>query len=316
MMVLPKFEYKKAQSVAEAVTLYKQQKGKARYLAGGTDLIPLIKHKLSTPRAVIDLKGIGELKTIDQRDGWLAVGANVTLFDLKNDPATGKYFPALYESLDATSCETLQMRGTIGGNILQDTRCLEYNQSLEWRTARGFCLRMGGSECNVVKGARTCFANYCSDNAPALITLSAEVMLMGPEGERRIKLGNLFTGDGIKPFALEAGEILTQILIPMKKTKGAYEKLRVRDSIDYPLVGVAVSAAGAKAKVCVGGVGLAPRMYDLKNAGDAAAVKEVADKASADARPVANATLTPAYRKKMVGVLLKRAVKRVFAEGK
>ncbi|MBP7528081.1 MAG: FAD binding domain-containing protein [Syntrophorhabdaceae bacterium] len=316
MMVLPKFEYKKAQSVAEAVTLYKQQKGKARYLAGGTDLIPLIKHKLSTPRAVIDLKGIGELKTIDQRDGWLAVGANVTLFDLKNDPATGKYFPALYESLDATSCETLQMRGTIGGNILQDTRCLEYNQSLEWRTARGFCLRMGGSECNVVKGARTCFANYCSDNAPALITLSAEVMLVGPEGERRIKLGNLFTGDGIKPFALEAGEILTQILIPMKKTKGAYEKLRVRDSIDYPLVGVAVSAAGAKAKVCVGGVGLAPRMYDLKNAGDAAAVKEVADKASADARPVANATLTPAYRKKMVGVLLKRAVKRVFAEGK
>lgn len=316
MMVLPKFEYKKAQSVAEAVTLYKQQKGKARYLAGGTDLIPLIKHKLSTPRAVIDLKGISELKRIDQRAGWLAVGANVTLFDLKNDPATGKYFPALYESLDATSCETLQMRGTIGGNILQDTRCLEYNQSLEWRTARGFCLRMGGSECNVVKGARTCFANYCSDNAPALITLSAEVMLVGPEGERRIKLGNLFTGDGIKPFALEAGEILTQILIPMKKTKGAYEKLRVRDSIDYPLVGVAVSVAGAKAKVCVGGVGLAPQMYDLKNAGDAAAVKEVADKASADARPVANATLTPAYRKKMVGVLLKRAVKRVFAEGK
>lgn len=316
MMVLPKFEYKKAQSVAEAVTLYKQQKGKARYLAGGTDLIPLIKHRLSTPKAVIDLKGIGELKTIDRRDGWLAVGANVTLFDLKNDPVTGTYFPALYESLDATSCETLQMRGTIGGNILQDTRCLEYNQSLEWRTARGFCLRMGGSECNVVKGARTCFANYCSDNAPALITLSAELTLVGPEGERTVKLGSLFTGDGIKPFALEAGEILTQILIPMKKTKGAYEKLRVRDSIDYPLVGVAVSAAGAKVRVCVGGVGLAPQVYDLKNAGDAAAVKEVADKASADARPVANATLTPAYRKKMVGVLLKRAVKRAFAEGK
>jgi 4-hydroxybenzoyl-CoA reductase subunit beta len=102
----------------------------------------------------------------------------------------------------------------------------------------------------------------------------------------------------------------------MKKTKGAYEKLRVRDSIDYPLVGVAVSAAGAKAKVCVGGVGLAPQVYDLKNAGDAAAVKEVADKASTDSRPVANATLTPAYRKKMVGVLLKRAVKRALAEGK
>jgi len=75
MMVLPKFEYKKARSVAEAVTLYKQQKGKARYLAGGTDLIPLIKHRLTTPRTVIDLKGIGELKSIDRRDGWLTVGA-------------------------------------------------------------------------------------------------------------------------------------------------------------------------------------------------------------------------------------------------
>ncbi len=149
-MILPKFEYKKAQSVAEAIALYKEQTGKAQYLAGGTDLIPLVKLRLSTPKAVIDLKGIEELKAISRRDGWLAIGANVTLFDLKNDPLIKKYFPALYESLDATSCETLQMRGTIGGNILQDTRCLQYNQSLEWRTARGFCFKMGGKACNVV----------------------------------------------------------------------------------------------------------------------------------------------------------------------
>ena len=315
-MILPQFEYKKAKSVAEAVAVYKQQKGKGLYLAGGTDLIPLIKLRLSTPKAVIDLKGIEELKGISRGDGWLAVGANVTLFDLKNDPVTGKYFPALHESLEATSCETLQMRGTIGGNILQDTRCLELNQSLEWRTARGFCFRMGGKECNVVKGARACFANYCSDNAPALITLSAQVKLVGPEGERTVKLASLFTGDCKRPFALEAGEILTEIRIPMKKTRGAYEKLRVRDSMDYPLVGVAVTATGAGAAVCVGGVGLTPRVYDLKNIGDAAAVKEAAEKASVDAKPVANATLTPVYRKKMVGVLLKRAVKRVLREGK
>jgi len=314
-MVLPKFEYKKAQSVAEAVALYKEQKGKAQYLAGGTDLIPLVKLGLSTPKTVIDLKGIEELKVISRRDGWLAIGANVTLFNLKNDPLVMKYFPALYGSLDATSCETLQMRGTIGGNILQDTRCLEYNQSREWRTARGFCFKMGGKECNVVKGARACFSNYCSDNAPSLITLSAQVKLAGPKGERTVKLESLYTGDGRKPFALEAGEILTQILIPMKKTKGAYEKLRVRDSIDYPLVGVAVSVTGARARVCVGGVGLAPRVYDLKNVGDAA-VKEAAEKAYADARPVTNATLTPVYRKKMVGVLLKRTIKKVLQEGK
>ena len=284
------------------------------YLAGGTDLIPLVKLRLSTPAAVIDLKGIEALKTITRQDGWLTVGANVTLFDLKNDPLVKEYFPALYQSLEATSCETLQMRGTIGGNILQDTRCLLYNQSLEWRTARGFCFKMGGESCNVVPNARSCFSNYCSDNALSLIALSAQVKLAGPRGERKAKLEKIFSGSGRKPFALEAGEILTQILIPMKKTKGVYEKLRVRDSMDYPLVGIAVSLKGAAVRVCVGGVGPVPLVYELKGI-DEEAAKEAAQKASADAKTVANATLSPVYRKKMVGVLFKRAIKRVQQEG-
>jgi 4-hydroxybenzoyl-CoA reductase subunit beta len=106
------------------------------------------------------------------------------------------------------------------------------------------------------------------------------------------------------------------VLIPLKKTKGAYEKLRVRESMDYPLAGVAVSVIDGKARICVGGVGAAPRLYVLGDAKDAAAIRDAADKASADAKPVANATLSPAYRKKMVGTLVRRAVKRVLAEGK
>lgn len=314
-MVLPKFEYKKAKDVADAIALYKGRKGKAVYLAGGTDLIPLIKKRLSTPSAVIDLKGIDELRSITAKDGWLEVGANVTLFELKSNRAVRDNLPALYESLEATACETLQMRGTIGGNILQDTRCLEHNQSLEWRTARGFCLRSGGKQCNIVKGSKICFANYCSDNAPALVTLGAEAKLEGPKGKRVVKVSALFTGDAFKPFAIDAGEILTVIRIPVKKTKGAYEKLRVRESMDYPLVGVAVSAVGAGVKICVGAVGLKPLTYELKDA-NPAGISEAADKAAADAKPVANAVVSPAYRKKMVGVLIKRAVKRAIGEGK
>ena len=314
-MVLPKFEYKKAKSVADAIALYKTHRGKAVYLAGGTDLIPLIKQKLSAPRAVIDLKGIDELRSVARKGGWVEVGANVTLFELKNDPAIRDDFPALHESLEATACETLQMRGTIGGNILQDTRCLEHNQSLEWRTARGFCLRSGGKACNVITGSKICFANYCSDNAPALVTLDAEVKLAGPKGERTIKLATFFTGDAFGPFAINAGEILTHIRIPAKKSKGVYEKLRVRESMDYPLVGVAVSAVGSGAKICVGGVGLKPLMYEIKNTSEAG-IKEIADKASTDAKPVSNTVLSALYRKKMVGVLIKRAIKRAIGEGK
>ncbi|MCK9226369.1 MAG: FAD binding domain-containing protein [Syntrophorhabdaceae bacterium] len=315
-MVLPKFEYKKARDVADAIALYKGQKGKAVYLAGGTDLIPLIKQRLSTPSVVIDLKGIEELKSITNKDGWLEIGANVTLFELKIYPWIRDNLPAFYESLEATACETLQLRGTIGGNILQDTRCLKHNQSLEWRTSRGFCLKSNGKECNVVKGSKVCFANYCSDNAPALVTLGAELKLEGPKGERVIELTTLFTGDSLKPFSIDAGEILTYIRIPAKKTKGAYEKLRVRESMDYPLVGVAVSSVGVAAKICVGGVGLQPRLYELEDAGIETAIREIADKASSDAKPVANAVVSPAYRKKMVGVLVKRAVKRAIGEGK
>ena len=314
-MILPKFEYKKAKSVAGALALYKDLNGKAQYLAGGTDLIPRVKLRLQAPAAIIDLKGIEELRTISRGDGWFVIGANVTLFHLKNDPVVKEYFPALHESLEATSCETLQMRGTIGGNILQETRCLQYNKSLEWRTARGFCFKMGGEACNVVPAARACFSNYCSDNAPSLISLSAQVKLAGPEGERTVNLEKIYSGNGRKPFALEDGEILTEIRIPMEKTTGAYEKLRVRDSMDYPLAGVAVSLQGSAARVCVGGVGLVPRLYDLEHTGENS-VRDVAQKAYSDAKPVVNAALSPAYRKRMVAVLVKRAITRALQEGK
>ena len=314
-MILPKFDYKKAEDVASAIALYEGCKGQARYLAGGTDLVPLVKLRLSTPAAIIDLKGIEQLKTISRQGGRLLIGANVTLFELKNHAMVKEYFPALYESLDATSCETLQMRGTIGGNILQNTRCLLYNKSLEWRTARGFCYKMGGETCNVVPDAAACFSNYCSDNALSLISLSAGVKIAGPQGERKIRLEKIFSKDGRDPFKLKPGEILTEIQVPLKRSTGAYEKLRVRNAIDYPLLGVAVSMNGGKGKVCVGGIGPAPLVYDLKDL-SGAGLKEVAQKARQEAKPVSNTTLSPNYRKKMVNVLTQRAIKRALKEGK
>jgi len=314
-MILPKFEYKKAENIAKAIAFYESYNGQVRYLAGGTDLIPLVKLRLSTPMAIIDLKGIEELKAISHQGGSLVIGANVTLFELKNNDTVKEYFPALYESLDATSCETLQMRGTIGGNILQGTRCLFYNKSLEWRTSRGFCYKMGGETCNVVPNARSCFSNYCSDNALSLIALSASVKLSGPQGKRKMQLEKIFSGDGRSPFTLMPGEILTEIRIPMKRSKGAYEKLRVRGSIDYPLLGVAVSVKDNAGRVCVGGMGPTPLVYNLENINNDT-FKDVAKKAYNNARPVSNTTLSPGYRKKMVSVLIQRAIKKALKEGK
>ncbi|HPP05763.1 MAG TPA: FAD binding domain-containing protein [Syntrophorhabdaceae bacterium] len=313
-MILPKFDYKKARTVEEAQELYNKYNGNAVYLAGGTDLVPLIKLRLFQPQVVIDLKGIDELTGVRKTNNSLVIGPNTTLFELKQHPFIKDYLPCLFESLEATSCETLQMRGTIGGNILQNTRCLQYNKSLEWRTARGFCLKMGGSVCNVAPNSKSCFSNYCGDNAPSLMTLDAKAKLVGPKGERTVRLEKLFSDDGRAPFSIKPGEILKEIILPFKKTKGVYEKLTVRGSIDYPLVGVAVTVKNNDAKVAVTGIGPSPRLYELKEI-DEKSINDVADWACEDAKPVSNAVLTPSYRKKMVGVLIKRAFKKIASGG-
>jgi 4-hydroxybenzoyl-CoA reductase subunit beta len=312
-MILPKLAYKKAKDLEDAIHLFQKYDKNSLYLAGGTDLIPQLKLRLHTPMALIDLKGVADLKGIDVQESWLSIGANTTLFDLKNDPVVKEYFPALFQSLDATSCETLQMRGTIGGNILQNTRCLFYNKSLEWRKAKGFCFKMGGETCNAVPGTRACFAYYCSDNVPPLFTLSAEIILSGVGGERKINLSEIFSRDSKKPFRIMPGEILTRILIPLKKSKGAFEKIRVRGSIDYPLVNAAVSVKNGKGKVSIGGVGPVPFVYNLDNL-DTHAMEELADRVYSDSRPVANTTLSASYRKRMSKVLAKRIVANVLQE--
>lgn len=312
-MILPEFEYKRPKTITKALKLYAEHGHNAVYLSGGTDLVPRIKQELEKPSVVIDLKNITGLDKIDLSRSWFKIGANVTLYELKNHSFVKDALPALADSLEATACETLQMRGTIGGNVLQNTRCLFYNKSDEWRKAKGYCLKMGGQVCNIVKGAKMCFANYASDNAPGLITLGTHVSLSGVDGKRQIPLDALFSGKSGAPFTLQSGEILTHIMIPAEKTKGSYLKIRVRDSIDYPLVGVAASLVHGKGCIAIGAVGGKPLFFDFdKN--ETGWGERVAREALDRVTPVANTTLSPAYRKKMVGVLVKRIAGKLVEE--
>ena len=221
-----------------------------------------------------------------------------------------EYFPALREALEATSCETLQMRGTVGGNLLQDTRCLFYNQSEFWRRAKGPCVKTGGDSCHVT-GSGRCLSNYASDLAPSLLTLGASLRLIGPEGEREITLEELFSGDGAKPFNLKPGEILCEILLPKRVTKGGYEKLRLRGSIDYPLLGVALSMADGKGRLSVGAVGPKPTVWDFESEG----IDLVAEKAPQGLQAIGNTVLDPSYRRNMAEVFSRRLIQRVLKGG-
>jgi len=312
-MILPELEYKNPKTIKKALQLYQAYKGNVVYLSGGTDLVPRIKLRLEKPSAVIDLKNIAGLNKIELSRPWLKIGANVTIYELKKHPFVKDNLPALVDSLEATACETLQMRGTIGGSVLQNTRCLFYNKSDDWRKAKGYCLKMGGHVCNAVKGARICFANYASDNAPALITLGTQVRLSGIDGYRQIPLADIFSGKSDHPFALQPGEILTHLLIPANKTKGCYLKIRVRDSIDYPLVGAAASLRNGKGCVATGAIGGKPLYFDFDE-NENGWGERIAREAASRVTPVANTVLSPSYRKKMVGVLVKRIVRKLSGE--
>jgi 4-hydroxybenzoyl-CoA reductase subunit beta len=311
-MIATKFEYRSPRRFEEAVSAFQEFEGRAVYLGGGTDLTPRIKLGLEKPRAVIDLKRVSSGGTVEDQGTWIRIGALAPLFDLKHNSLVVSLFPAFRQSLEATSCETLQMRGAIGGNLLQNTRCLFYNQSEFWRKSKGFCLKMGGDRCNAVPGAKRCFANYCSDNAPALCALSTEIELLGPNGSRRLALEDLYSNESQRPFQLEHGEILTAIYIPKRKTIGGYEKLRLRGAIDYPLLGVAFSSdAAGSHKLAVGAIGPRPYVVTMREASVDAAV-EAAVTASGSVTPVGNTVLNPDYRKRMIPVLAGRLVKKVM----
>src|SRR5438128_1895546 len=146
--------------------------------------------------------------------------------------------------------------GTIGGNICLDTRCLWYNQSLAWRKSCGFCIKKDGDLCHVAPGGTKCWAAFSADTPPALLCLEAEIEIASVRGTRRIPLAQFYINDGIARMKLAKDELLIRVILPKQTAglKGAYRKLRVRGSIDYPLAGVAVVLNGKGGRVAITGV--------------------------------------------------------------
>lgn len=309
-MILPKLDYKRVRNVKEAIEVFEKYKGRAVYLAGGTDLIPRIKLRLKTPLLVIDLKPIDEMKGIRKKNGIVSIGANTTIFELRNNQIIKENYPALYEAACLTSCETLQMRGTIGGNLLQDTRCLFYNKSLQWRKAKGFCYKMGGGVCHATQGKNVCFANYSSDLSPALISINARLVIVGRDGEKKYDISEILTGKSEAPFNLEEGEVIKEIEVPDEKRPGAFEKLRIRGSIDYPLINGAFSINSKTGILSIGAVGAKPLVYRLESL-DEDYINKILEKVYQDLKPVGNTVVSPLYRKRMGEVVARRTIDRV-----
>jgi len=242
MLRLPKFRVATPTRVDEAVRLLAEAGDKALIVAGGTDLVPNLKHELFTPELLVSLARIPELTGVrEDAEGWLHLGAMTTLAEVAASAVVRDAAPALAQAASLVAGPQLRTMGTLGGNVLLDTRCQWYNQTYFWRQALGFCLKKDGTQCHVVEGGSKCVAAASNDTAPALMTLGAELVFVGPAGRRVVPIDDFWVADGTYNKKLEPGEILVEVRLPRRaRQRGAYGKLRERGSIDFPLLGVAV----------------------------------------------------------------------------
>jgi len=320
---LPSFKLLRPRTISESVEQLASHSGKTRILAGGTDLIPSMKQRLFEPDFVLDIRMIDELRSIRVVPGLgVEIGASVTLSKLEDSEYLRRNYPVLHEAVKAVASPLLRNMGTLGGNLCLDTRCLWYNQSLTWRKSCGFCIKKDGDLCHVAPGGKTCWAAFSSDTPAALLCLNAEIEIAGPNGFRRLPIKDFYTGTGDAALKLASNEMLTRVFLPESSSGwlGAYKKLRVRGSIDYPLAAVAVAlkkSQGDKiedARVAITGVNPAPYLVpEAPHALIGRHVDEhtstvVGELAAHVAKPLTTSALTPEYRREMIKIFAKRAV--------
>jgi 4-hydroxybenzoyl-CoA reductase subunit beta len=255
MDVLPQFDLIRPKTLDEALKA-RASHPDSRPLGGGTDLTVNIRRGIVAPKVLIEMNKIAELRAIKADAGGIEVGAAVTLAELSQHPDVLKHYPVVAQAAHQIAGPTHRIMGTVGGNICLDTRCIYYNQSEWWRDANNHCLKTTGTTCHVAPKSRgVCFATYSGDLAPAFLTLNAEVDLASPAGKRTVPLNSIYIGfarqdipvtetqgDGKFYLALRPGEIVTAVRAKNAAgLRSAYDKIRIRRSIEYPVAGVAVA---------------------------------------------------------------------------
>jgi 4-hydroxybenzoyl-CoA reductase subunit beta len=327
MMRLPKFEYRTPRTIAEAVRIIGDAGPEGQFVAGGTDLYPNMKRRQQTPRTVISVMRLAELNEI-KGDGssGLGIGASVTLTDVIEHPIIKRDYPVIAHAARTISTPILRNMGTIGGNLLLDTRCNYYDQNYEWRKGINFCLKKDGDVCWVAPGSSKCWAVQSSDLVPVMVAIGAKFRLVSTLGERMIDAAGFYNDDGIDYLKKRPDELLVDIhLPPTNGWRASYQKLRRRGAFDFPVLGVAawlqMDQAGAvkAAKLVLGGI--APAPIEVNEAAEALIgqpldddhIQAAAEAAYVKARPLDNTDFVMNWRKQMARQYTIRALEDLRA---
>lgn len=285
-MVLPQFEYIKAKTIEEACNLLKELGSSAKIMAGATDLIPPMRDKAFTAEYLIDIKDCPGLHYLeyDENEG-LKIGALTTLREIETSPIVKEKNPAVAYAAKVVASTQIRYKATMAGNI--------------------------------------CNASPSNDSSPNLLAQDATILIQGVNGPRKVKMGEFNVG--FKKTCLEPGEIVTGIIIPPLKENeaAAYIKHAVRKAMDLAIVGVACKikvedGVCTDAKVALGAVAITPiRSYNAEKAliGTRLTDEDIikaSEAAMEDSKPVSDIRASKEYRKDMVRVFTKRAIRQAM----
>ena len=323
-MTMNRFAYAMAQSVSETVQALDEN---CRPLAGGTDLLGMMKEGLAAPSRLVNIKGIVGLDQVVIQEDGLRVGALTRLFSLIDALEGQPGYEVLRQALLRTATPQIRHMATVGGNLVQRPRCWYFRNKLT------HCLRKGGDRCfayrgenkyHALLGGGPCYIVHPSDMAVALLALDASVIVAGPGGERTVPLSDFYQlpkQDAHHEADLAENELLTHIGVPQPEAgaRGTYVKIAERQSWDFALVSVAmqvvlVDGVVRQARVALGGVAPVPwhaRQAEAVLVGGPLSEEraaQAAQAAMADARPLAQ----NAYKIEMIHGAFKEAARRLL----
>jgi len=315
------FEYANPATLQDALGMLGSKWGESNVLAGGTDLISLMKEYIETPKRLINIKGIKELGGIQSSKTGLRIGSAVTLEELAENAEVRKSFPSLAEAARGVASPQIRNMGTVGGDLCQRPRC--------WYFRQGFgLLGMKDGQSLVPDGENRYHAILgnggpayfvsASSFGPALVALGAKVRLASASGHREVAASKFFVtpqNENSREIALLPNEILTEIIVPHEGTKNATYEVRQKQALDWPLAAASVAlkmkgSTVSSARIVLGHV--APTPWEATQAGQALAGKAVTAESAEEAGKAAVADAKPlsgnGYKVQLARVAVKRAL--------
>jgi xanthine dehydrogenase YagS FAD-binding subunit len=315
--------YYNAKTVEEAVSLLEGYHGKGKIIAGGIDLLGLMKNEVLSPAVLVNIKNIPSMNAIKENSEGLEIGALTRIHDMERSPILREKYPLLSEVAQSVGSPQIRNMATIGGNLCQEVRCWYFRRSP--KTGISFTCRRknegrpcyavnGENENHAILGEGECYAVCPSDMATGLFALNAKINTMSTAGERKIPIGCFYTSLG---HILQPDEIITSVSIPKANpdTKQRFLKFRPRKAIDFSTVSVSsvvtiVNKVIKDAKIVVGGV--SPMPHEAVAAEEfligESIMESVAEKAAAEAVRDATPLSKNGFKVPLVKALVKRSI--------